>query len=968
VGSFDPARPDVHDGRPSTYEGVIGIMRLSRSGLVERLLRSGAAPVVLLEAPSGYGKSWLMRQSWGPASLKWRAALGPLTGDAFDSADKVVLDDAHLLSDEEVERLVEHIEFSDGHVPLLIAGRLLDARLHEVAELVDGVILDISTLSIGVDEFAELLPQQWVHSADQLVGITEGEVRATAATLAHVDRTGGDPVTFASRVVRANCVAVCERLRSPDVAIVSVLARCPGLGEHLLESIGGRDVVARLLAAGAPLRRHSTDGFEIVAAESFKAFPVDPTVASRFAAELVHDRPIDAIALLVDAGEFRQAAQVMSALTESGLEQIEPRRLLALLARFGASVERNPALLLVRAGASTAVGRPAQAIHDVDLAMSLADQALPALRRRITVEAARARLVEGRHDEAVQAAEAALSDIEPGEERTYARAHEVLAECAATSNNVAVLQRAAESFRVAAAAWEVCGEHTSARACRRSLAMGVLLPLARFDQALAQLTPLLDALDQSDNERTMTILSEGFVLACSGRVDAAAERFNRANEIGLMLDNPRLIAAAAWGRATVACRRGDLDLTVHYISEADNTSLDDSGDTLGLAFLCDATEMLGALGDFELATRYCKRATDSAALFPDEVTTTRFILDARCGELGDVDAQAERASPLQRWRVLLVSAHATARAGDLRRARELLDDCERELMAMGLASADLLGEAREYEALRRLLDAAEPAPAPAPVVTSPPMTRPVSRQVRVFGSPIRVRIEDDEVAIPSGNPQRLLGVVAAAGGSATFDHIGESMWPEEDVNTSRTRLRNVLMRLRKAVGDVLVRSEVGVRLAADVTCDLHEFDRAALDAISSTRADPEMAGRLANHAVQMAAGTTFADFEYEEWAIRARRAAEQRLINLLDLLSIQAEDDGDLPRAQAMAERALQLDRYTDSRYVRLAELLVLQNRNAAAVTVLDDAAAVVRTLNQQPNEPFETRRREILKRTATGT
>ena len=72
-----------------------------------------------------------------------------------------------------------------------------------------------------------------------------------------------------------------------------------------------------------------------------------------------------------------------------------------------------------------------------------------------------------------------------------------------------------------------------------------------------------------------------------------------------------------------------------------------------------------------------------------------------------------------------------------------------------------------------------------------------------------------------------------------------------------------------------------------------------------------------------------------------RRAAsvEQQLIGLLDLLSVQAEDAGDLPAAQALAERALRLDRYTDSRYVRLAELLTMQNRVAAAIAVLDDAA-----------------------------
>ena len=89
----------------------------------------------------------------------------------------------------------------------------------------------------------------------------------------------------------------------------------------------------------------------------------------------------------------------------------------------------------------------------------------------------------------------------------------------------------------------------------------------------------------------------------------------------------------------------------------------------------------------------------------------------------------------------------------------------------------------------------------------------------------------------------------------------------------------------------------------------------------------------------------FVDFEYDEWAVAARRDVDQQLIGLLDLLSVQAEDAGDLPAAQALAERALRLDRYTDSRYVRLAELLTMQDRVAAAIAVLDDAAAVAREL-----------------------
>ena len=221
--------------------------------------------------------------------------------------------------------------------------------------------------------------------------------------------------------------------------------------------------------------------------------------------------------------------------------------------------------------------------------------------------------------------------------------------------------------------------------------------------------------------------------------------------------------------------------------------------------------------------------------------------------------------------------------------------------------------------------------------------------------------------IPPGNPQRLVGVLVANGGSVTIDQISDALWPGDEVDVSRTRLRNVLLRLRRVVGDIVVRTGSGLRLAPGLACDLHTFERLATDALSAVRADPELAGELAQRAVAAGDGPLFVDFEYEEWAITARRASDQQMITLLDLLSVQAEDAGDLPVAQALAERALRLDRYTDSRYVRLAELLTLQNRVAAAMAVLDDAAAVAREIGDQPAGATKRRRDELLRRTATG-
>ncbi len=945
------------------------LMRLPRTALLGRLAGAHAPRVVLLEAPTGYGKSWLIRKAASPGGLRLRGELGPLADDDWpDPGGRVVIDDAHLLDADSVARLVDRIEDTDD-LRLIVAGRILPDGVHEVTQLVDGLIIDATALAITTPEIIDFVPDRSATIANRVVEAADGCVRVIATALDQATREpGADPIALASRMVRAANSAAMQQLGPRENAVIGLLARAPGIDRRLLDRLAGPGFVERALTAGVPLRRLLTGGLDLAAAASFRSAPVEPMAAAHLAAELVErDRPIEAIGLLLDAGAHADAARMVMDLSESVTDTVEPRLLLGLLARLGTVTEQEPALLLLRAAATRSIGRVDDAVVDIDRAVTRAAASEPHIRRRAGVEAARARLAEGRREEAVRAAEQALVDLGAGEEHTYARAYEVLAECAATSNARSDLQRAAECYRVAAAAWEGCGEFARARACRRDLAMGVLVQLGRHDEALAQLGQLLATSDMSDAERSWTVLSEGFVLYNANRLESADARFVRVADVGYVHDNPRLIAAAAWGRALVAARRGDVDNTLRWVATAENTALTDADDVLGVLFLCDTATALGALGELDLATRYLDRALERRSVFPDQLETTKFILDARLGRVGDIDAQLRSTPPSEWWRVQLVAAHAVARQGDLDTARRLLADSERELVALGFSSAAALGEGRAHSELQALLQRApQPVPADAPGSAYPPRAR-GTRRLRVIGGAMLVEDGDAVSHVPPGNPQRVVGVVVANGGSATFDQLSEAIWPGEDVDVSRARLRNVLLRLRRAVGDIVVRSGSGVRLADDLPCDLIEFERLALDALSSTRADPELAGRLATEAVRAGDGAVFAGFEYEEWAITARRSAEQRMIGLLDLLSVQAEDAGDLPAAQAFAERALRLDRYTDSRYVRLAELLTLQHRVAAAIAVLDDAAEVAREIGGALPASVTRRRDDLVRRTATG-
>ena len=159
----------------------------------------------------------------------------------------------------------------------------------------------------------------------------------------------------------------------------------------------------------------------------------------------------------------------------------------------------------------------------------------------------------------------------------------------------------------------------------------MLAPLGRYDEALAQVGQLLSTADLSDAERSWTMMVEGFVLFNANRLDSADARFVRVTDLGYVHDNPRLIAAAAWGRALVASRRGDLPATLRWIGSAENTALGEADDMLGVPFLCDMATVLGGLGELDLATTYLAGPRSANPVFPGQVASTAFVLDARKG-------------------------------------------------------------------------------------------------------------------------------------------------------------------------------------------------------------------------------------------------------------------------------------------------------------------------------------------------
>lgn len=946
-------------------------MRFPRSALLAGLAGDESPGLVLLEAPSGFGKSWLARRVAPDGALRSRGELPPLGDVRRGDVSGVVIDDAHLLDSRDIDEVVELIEDSTDDLRLVVAGRFLPDALHEAAHLVDGVVVDAAAMSISVDEIRAEDPTMPLDAVERIVNAAEGSVRIIAVLL---DQLRSDPsadaVLTAHRLVRAAATSALQQLTPADGELVSLLARTHGFDRFLLDKLGGAGFLERVVNAGVPMRRQAAGGIALGNEQSYRTPVVDVVASGRLATELLaRGRPIDAAGVLLDAGAHDRAARMLAELPESIIDTTEPRRLMALLARLGTAVEDDAALLLLRGAGSKRVGRLDQASADITRAMRLVERSESPLQRRVAVWQADQLWGQGRLRDAERLASDALVDLGPGEELTLAAAHHVLASIASSSDGRDDLQRAANEYRIAISAWEGVGERARARRARLNLAVGALVPLGRFEEALTQLGQVLSTPDVSDSERLWAVYYEGMALYHANRLDSAESRFRRVGDVGRLQDDSQLVASSAWANALVAARRDDLNSALRQIAVAENTALGETDDVLGVPFQCDVSVVIGGLGELDIAKRYLDAANERSGVFPDLVALARFAYDARSGRPVDVEAQLRRSPPMEYWRVELLGAVSAAHRGDRTGADRHLLAAQRELVALGLSDFGSLGERRACDLVTSFLRTDTAAPPATALRVEQVAQRPATsgRRLEVIGGPITVRNGDELSVVPPGNPQRLVGAIVAHGGSATFDQLSEAIWAGDDLEASRARLRNVLLRLRRGAGDVVVRSGSGVRLAPDISCDVHEFESLASDALASARSDPDLAGHLAESAVALIDGVVFSDFEYEEWAMSARRRVDQKLIGLFDLLSIQAEDAGDLPLAQAYAERAVRIDRYADSRYVRLAELLTMQGRNAAAVAVLEDATEVARELGGAHPAALVQRRDELVRRAASS-
>ena len=196
------------------------------------------------------------------------------------------------------------------------------------------------------------------------------------------------------------------------------------------------------------------------------------------------------------------------------------------------------------------------------------------------------------------------------------------------------------------------------------------------------------------------------------------------------------------------------------------------------------------------------------------------------------------------------------------------------------------------------------------------------------------------LVLPEGRPTTLVKLVAASGGAVPAEAAIEALWPDAPPESGRRGLRNVLNRLRRSCGDVLVRDGADLRLTDEARVDAVDFERDAELALGS---EPDHGA--ARRAVALYRGELLADERYESWAAPARERTRDLYARLLDLLAEQVESEGELDEALRLLEQAIEADPYDDRRYLISARILAAQGRYGSATQVLTRGAETMRSL-----------------------
>ena len=173
-----------------------------------------------------------------------------------------------------------------------------------------------------------------------------------------------------------------------------------------------------------------------------------------------------------------------------------------------------------------------------------------------------------------------------------------------------------------------------------------------------------------------------------------------------------------------------------------------------------------------------------------------------------------------------------------------------------------------------------------------------------------------------GVPATLVKVLAVTRRPIHVEQVADLLWSDGDP-ASRTRLRNVLARVRRAAGEVVVREGEALRLSRDVRVDAWLFADAAAELLRpGPRRGDEWLGE-ARCALGLYAGDLLPEDPYAEWVASHRSVLARLHLDLLDAMVATLDALGRPDDALPLVRRAIDAEPLDPRRYhlaARLAE------------------------------------------------
>lgn len=984
-----------------------------RPRLVERLLDVG---VTVIEAPAGYGKSVLAseyRSALGVAALwvplappdadlavlasslrralratrlsdlssvmetvapeQWADRFLDLLARASDPL-LIVLDDAHHLLTADCASLV--LRLARGLPPphrMVVAVRQLPAELEPLAGVLGVTRLRAQELAFSEAETREVLTKirGSIPGDDDvrlLMDATEGWASALVlAAMAQAQEGGaGSGVLRArggqnQRVIGPLLDGVLARLTPADRRGVTQFAHLPYLSPEVAAVVcDDRLVFERVIAAGVPLARTIAGRWEMpgpVVDYLTRQAPAEPEAALAAAQVYVREGDIPtAVRVLLGAGQRDQAVALLAGLAPKEAEDFGWAQIRAAAEAAGQdAVRRHPRVLLQLA-------RVAETGHRRDVWREALDQAWqlvggvasaidPVLLRELRAERA-ADLVwdERTRSEATALAQSVAAEAGPEELAARARALETLGRLRTLWSQDGPHDDAEPLLTESARLARQAGYLAWASRALMTLAVGLHFGACRYARALAVLDEAMVLLPARSQYRSFVLSFRADVLAWLGRhaeADAAVEEMRQIAGAG---GEEWMFAYAAWSDALIRSLRGDREGTVTAVLEVHQRRAAWFDETAGIEFLAQAADALDRVGEHQMASDHLEQARSRMTGFERVVGVYRACVLGRSGD--PVQAEAVIAGvlarpeldPQERWRITLLRAYAAWRRGDPE-AGTLAAVAFGTCRDLGIGDTPLRCETAVAQALLPL--AAKTGSAAAAALLGGAATISLS----LLGG-FELRRGGHRVDPPAGRPAMAVRAVAAAGGRLRAEQLIEILWPEADPAAGRNRLKNLLSRLRAAVGEVLVRQEDTIALAPGSDCDAALFEAEARQALAlAGQGDRDGSAALARAALTRYRGDLLPDDRYDSWAAQPRERLRLRYLDLLDLAAAHARAADDVDDAIRLVQRAIDTEPYDEDRYLHLATLLASQGRAGSARAALRRARAALEELGLPPSE-----------------